>query len=258
MTSNAKLKCGVHKCQLRCHRVTDHSKTECSQLVEKSCNRQHRTRVWCRNKNDVCLKCIDEDKEQERRIRRDLKLEADRLRYQEAYAKELQELQDKLDHQRRLIKDQTDREERKRTLAQQRADLAALKETAARMQEQKQETQHRELAASQPLTEAGTSSSAAGTQNTGNDDEDKGAPGSAKEEWQHLKDCENAKCKPLDELMEMIGLEDVKKDFLSVKSKVDTAVRQCVPLAKERFSCSLLGNPGTGRCGTLLFLEAGD
>jgi hypothetical protein len=46
--------------------------------------------------------------------------------------------------------------------------------------------------------------------------------------------------------MQMIGLEKVKEEFLAVKSKVDTALRQGVSMASERFSCSMLGNPGTG------------
>ncbi|KAF9871866.1 hypothetical protein CkaCkLH20_10800 [Colletotrichum karsti] len=51
----------------------------------------------------------------------------------------------------------------------------------------------------------------------------------------------------LDNLMGMIGLESVKEEFLSIKNKVDTSVRQGISLSKERFSCTLLGNPGTGK-----------
>lgn len=45
--------------------------------------------------------------------------------------------------------------------------------------------------------------------------------------------------------MGMIGLEDVKQKFLSVKAKVDTTIRQGVSLKGERFGAALLGNPGT-------------
>lgn len=47
--------------------------------------------------------------------------------------------------------------------------------------------------------------------------------------------------------MNMIGLEEVKSTFLAIKENVDTAIRQGVSLDKERFSCSMLGNPGTGK-----------
>ena len=46
--------------------------------------------------------------------------------------------------------------------------------------------------------------------------------------------------------MGMIGLEDVKEQFLSIKEKIDTAVRQNVDMKDERFGAALLGNPGTG------------
>jgi hypothetical protein len=46
--------------------------------------------------------------------------------------------------------------------------------------------------------------------------------------------------------MAMIGLEDVKQEFLTIKSKVDLTLRQNTLLASKRFSCSMLGNPGTG------------
>ena len=45
----------------------------------------------------------------------------------------------------------------------------------------------------------------------------------------------------------MIRLEDVKQEFLSIKAKVDTSVRQGISLSKDRFGCSLLRNPGTGK-----------
>ena len=68
----------------------------------------------------------------------------------------------------------------------------------------------------------------------------------ARDEWEHQKEFECAKNEALDSLMDMIGLEDVKDKFLSIKSKVDTAVRQNVDMKGERFGAALLGNPGTG------------
>jgi hypothetical protein len=44
----------------------------------------------------------------------------------------------------------------------------------------------------------------------------------------------------------------VKQQFLSIKTKVDTVVRQNVSLKGERFGAALLGNPGTGECVTPL------
>jgi hypothetical protein len=69
---------------------------------------------------------------------------------------------------------------------------------------------------------------------------------SAKTEWQRQKDQENAANPAIDSIMEMIGLEDVKKQVLRIKSKVATSVRQGTDLKKERLGLVLLGNPGTG------------
>jgi hypothetical protein len=38
----------------------------------------------------------------------------------------------------------------------------------------------------------------------------------------------------------------VKEQFLAIKNKIDTLVRQNVPLKGERLGAALLGNPGTG------------
>jgi hypothetical protein len=50
----------------------------------------------------------------------------------------------------------------------------------------------------------------------------------------------------LDELMQYEGLEDVKQQFLDIKSKVDVCKRQGRNLKSERFNIVFQGNPGTG------------
>ncbi|KAK8224372.1 putative nonsense-mediated mRNA decay protein [Phyllosticta capitalensis] len=71
-------------------------------------------------------------------------------------------------------------------------------------------------------------------------------PSAAKADWEHQKQFEGASNEALDELMDMIGLENLKEDFLAIKTKIDTAVRQGVEMNKERFGTALLRNPGTG------------
>jgi len=68
----------------------------------------------------------------------------------------------------------------------------------------------------------------------------------SKTEWQRQKDQENAQNPAIDRIMEMIGLEDVKAQVLSIKAKVETSIRQDTDLSKERLGLVLLGNPGTG------------
>lgn len=238
--SDAPLNCGTHKCRSRCHRVTDHSRTECAELVERVCERQHKTTIRCSEQKDRCTECTREDKETERRIRRDLKLEQDRRQREAEYTRQLQQIQDEVEHQRRINKHEAEEELRKQMLEQQRAELEALKddEKRIRWQNQVKAAAAAKAAAAQAKGQQTPSSSAV---------QDEDWSSGARAEWETMKRSEGAVSKPLDKLMGMIGLEEVKQQFLDVKCKIDTALRQGVSMESERFSCSMLGNPGTGK-----------
>lgn len=246
--SDAPLNCGLHNCNMRCHRVDDHSKMPCPQKVERVCDRGHKLKMPCHMRNDKCRTCAQEDLETERRVKRDLKLEADRQAREAAYKRELQEIQDEIDHERRTIRYRKDAEEQQKTLAQQRADLAALKQTAERVLKAEKAQAKQNMPGSFPRADPPTPPTDADSSDSLQD-----LPDGAAQEWQYLKQLEGAKNESLDELMGMIGLEEVKSEFLSVKSRVDTAIRQDVSLGKERFGCSMLGNPGTGKFDRTVF-----
>jgi replication-associated recombination protein RarA len=238
----AVLKCGLHKCKLRCHRVADHSKSDCTQTNDKTCERGHRTKVVCGRTTEVCFKCREEDRALERQVKRDLKLEAERLERQTAYAKELQEIQDEKARQRRVMKILEEEAEEKKTLQQERDELRSLKETAARVQQQKQLRDRVEKASL--LARVGNGLSSCQSQPVMEKDS---LPSGANDEWQRQKTVEGARSPPIDDLMKMIGLEEVKKEFLAIKGMVDIRARQGLSMGSDRFSCSLLGNPGTGK-----------
>ncbi|KAK0650649.1 NFX1-type zinc finger-containing protein 1 [Lasiodiplodia hormozganensis] len=67
------------------------------------------------------------------------------------------------------------------------------------------------------------------------------------QEWKDQKQFDGASNSALDDLMGMIGLENVKDQFLSIKGKIDVAIRQGLDMKNERFGAALLGNPGTGK-----------
>ena len=227
----------MHKCKSRCHRISDHSKIECNQLVEKTCDRQHKSRFLCGQQTEGCKKCVKEDIEIERRARRDLNLEMERAEREAAYNKQREQLEEEIDLQKRRLKYAADEEEQKKTLAQKRADLANLKDTQVRMQQSKK-TKDENDRKREAIKNADPKRNRTG--------ETPGDLDTAKGCWNHLKKFEGARNDALDDLMGMIGLEDVKNEFMSVKNKIDTALRQNISLGSERFSCSLLGNPGTG------------
>jgi DNA replication protein DnaC len=50
----------------------------------------------------------------------------------------------------------------------------------------------------------------------------------------------------IDQLMALVGLEEVKQQVLAIKAKVETCKRQNTNLQNERFNIVFQGNPGTG------------
>lgn len=183
------------------------------------------------------------------RLQRDLKIERDRLEKQKKYARELRQVEEELDHERRRLKFAQQEDADKKQLEQNRAELRSLQETRSRAERMAQEEAQRGATKS---TSTADENHAASQEPVSPEPDD---PESARAEWNMMKRASNGTCKnaPLDTLMDMIGLESVKQEFLTIKSKIDTTVGQGVSLKKERFGCTLLGNPGTGMLRLTLF-----
>ncbi|KAI6611012.1 hypothetical protein MCOR08_010878 [Pyricularia oryzae] len=210
--------CGLHKCKRRCHRLADHSQTDCTQLVEEICARQHKRRIPCGKRKSTCEKCLEEDLEAERRAKRDLDLERNRRNRQSEYRQQLQDIQDQVAHERRVILQQL-----RKSVKQARENWAAVQSAAS------SGSAKEAFGGSEPVSFANDS------------------PSQTRDDWEYLKNTEGAQSPPLDELMGMIGLEEVKQAFMDIKNRVDTNVRQNVSLQKQRYSAVMLGNPGTGK-----------
>lgn len=169
-------------------------------------------------------------------------MEMERQSKQDAYRSQLQDLEDEIDLHRRQMKYAAEETEQENTVREKTNQLKTLRETKKRMEEAKNKAAQNEL-------HQKTSSK----NGSGSDDSAKAKsnfvanPSKARDEWETMKSSQEVSNDALDKLMEMIGLESVKDQFLSIKSSVDTKIRQGVSLADERFSCSLLGNPGTGK-----------
>ena len=50
----------------------------------------------------------------------------------------------------------------------------------------------------------------------------------------------------MESLMKLVSLEEVKDNFLAIKSKIETYRRQKAIVKRERFNAVFQGNPGTG------------
>lgn len=223
--SGAMVRCGKHSCERRCHRVSNHSQMACTKMMQRTCERGHKVKHLCGKENEACNSCVREDEETRRRAKRDLEMEKRRIEQQEKYRRELQDIDDEIDlHQRRMKYNQEEKD-RAKELAEKKAQLQSLRDAKAKAEAKPYDTgklQEKKSASFDSL-------------------------GPAAQEWEMMKRNTGVHNDALDELMGLIGLESVKTEFLAKKSEFDLSVRQGVSLSDSRFSCSLLGNPGTGK-----------
>lgn len=200
-----------------------------------------------------CRICDAETRALEERRQRDHELELEREAKQRAYTKQLADLKTQIAYQRRLLKDQSDQRERDRVISQHMKDLADITTVTNRTNIEPTEIEpvfphSNKVSAEKSVAEVanGPSNPEPVPQQKDGDPQLNSLISAAKDEWEHQKEFEGASNDALDSLMSMIGLENVKQQFLAVKVKVDTVVRQGTDLKDERFGAAFLGNPGTG------------
>ncbi|KAL4998548.1 P-loop containing nucleoside triphosphate hydrolase protein [Aspergillus recurvatus] len=268
-----KLNCGLHDCPHKCHQLSDHSQMKCQKVIEWTCTRNHRITRPCFQRQASCRRCAEEDKERERRRQRDMELELKSEQKRQEYARQLAQIQDEIAHERRLQKEGQDEQERQHILRQHRDDLERMRAhalerfrvglDASKVRVHGPTTQGTtpQGTAHQGTARQGTARQGTARQGPSNElktaepDQARSAHSpdvatalsSAEQDWQYQKDYEAAQSDELDKLMGMIGLESIKTKFLSIKSKVDAALRQSIDFKAERFGSVLLGNPGTGK-----------
>ncbi|KAI1106987.1 P-loop containing nucleoside triphosphate hydrolase protein [Jackrogersella minutella] len=250
---NEMLSCGRHTCEKRCHTRVDHSNMPCYHLLDDLCPQKHK-RVWpCSEKNPpACQVCRREKEVRDAKARRDKELEQKRQARQLAYTKRLRVVQDEIDAERKAAQDAQEERTRERTLQQLYIELKQLKQQA-RKPVSSNSNPAKIMLRVQPPTEDTPVSNTTDDNSASEADQEshqiptpKG-PSSAELDWQHQKTYENASNKALDSLFQMIGLESVKKEFLSIKARIDTSIRQGADIKDERLGAALLGNPGTGK-----------
>ena len=201
--------------------------------MERTCERGHKTKVSCSTQVSGCKACAREDEDTRRRVLRDLELEKLRQEQQDAYARELQILDDEIDHYRRTMCYNEEAQQQQKDLSNKKGQLEVLKEASERRKSITKNSRKAAVPCKSSKTKDGKTVNSI-------------SKSKAAQEWKTLKAQGEPSNEALDELMSMIGLESVKEEFLSVKSSIDTKIRQDISLSSERLSCSLLGNPGTG------------
>ncbi|KAJ7158758.1 P-loop containing nucleoside triphosphate hydrolase protein [Mycena filopes] len=260
------LSCGIHQCPSRCHHILDHSKLPCRHPIKWTCEKGHTQSRQCRlhdptNPNS-CNKCANDAKKARAKLERDAdelerkqKLDAEQLAHDERIA----EVNAKIAREEQAMQDMRLVEQRAQALKQKEKDL---QDTAARARQQP--TLYQTFVASSPNNDSSGSGASPPTPKTSSPASSQppirnvaprpaanpptGAPNSeSEEEWERQKRIEGASNTAIDEIMGMIGLEDVKAQVLKIKHKIDVVKRQHAQLNDERFNTVFQGNPGTGK-----------
>lgn len=237
------LNCGIHTCPSHCHQLHDHSKMRCENVMESKCTKGHISRWKCSsNRPQICQTCNREqklkEKEQEANLERQRKRDLEIAKHNavmEALNEEIRQVrEDQLEE--KLAK------ERVQALEQKKKDLEAARRSAAyRSKDSKQQTDQEP-----PHSQSNSVQVPLSNKSEVKSEQKHNSESPSESEWKKQKRSENAKNDILDELMDMTGLEHVKGQFLTLKSKVETVQRQGTDLKNERFGSVLLGNPGTG------------
>lgn len=260
-SSGVLLKCDLHKCPSSCHQLFDHSKVPCKFIITRKCSNGHNQQWQCHaGAPPVCAKCENDRKQAEKKVQRDLAAKIKREAKVQTHLNELAKLDEQIAQFTRRMEDSRLDNEQQAVLAQKRKDLEATKERANKTQNplpgDPLGIYHDDCPKprKQPVKEIPNTSTkpskSAPNQQSNLREHIKTAvehnKSRSKADWQRQKDQENASNPAIDDIMEMIGLEDVKSQVLRIKAKVDTSVRQNTDLKKERLGLVLLGNPGTG------------
>ena len=253
------LSCNTHRCPSYCHQLSDHSKLECQILLDDKCSKGHVLTWKCfeRRPKD-CRICVKIAAAEEKKREKDLKMKQKRDQEAEAHARRIAEIEAKLEAKRQEGLDLRLSEERAQAIRQKEKDLVSAISQAMRAKPSTPTPQN--------IPSQNESSSAGGgnkTQTTTLANDPSVVTGEtthpvtmqmdftseSRDDWQHQKQFENAANEAIDEIMDLVGLEDIKSQILRIKAKIDTSKRQHSDVKKERFNVAFLGNPGTGEPG---------
>ena len=265
--SGTMLACGQHACPSKCHKLADHSKMQCDKPTSTKCPNGHVQQWKCsKGPPSSCGKCDRERELAEKQQREQFALQMKRDAEEQAHARQMADLDAQLAREREQARATREAEERKRALKQKLLDVEAARTQASSTVPQSlpvpstptnppptaSNSIFRSMSSLLPSWVAAQSPSTSSTQpnSPGNVPTAPKVmvpkPSAARDEWQYQKNYNGVQSPAIDSIMSMIGLEDVKKQVLSIRNKVDTSIRQGTDLKGERFNVSMLGNPGTG------------
>ena len=246
----------MHQCPQHCHQLHDHSKMLCEHVLESKCAKGHLQRYKCHaNVPGTCRVCKREDERRQKELQAKLERDAKCEQEQADHSAKIAELDEQIRLVREEASDKQATEERAQALEQKKRDLDMARRLAQQHQDVRPGTkpeapEARSVSSTSEPPTVTRRHTARGQEKTSatkqNEAEDmKSAPERA---WDRQKRVDGESNSPIDALMGLTGLTDVKAKILRIKAKVETVLRQGTDMKNERLGIVLLGNPGTGRC----------
>ncbi|KAG2359774.1 hypothetical protein BDR07DRAFT_1336370 [Suillus spraguei] len=95
------LNCGIHRCPLKCHQISDHSQMPCQHPYSATCPANHKLKWKChQSKPDPCPVCVKEAERAEEKRKRELELK--QKLEEEELQRQIQREQEQLVHDLRM------------------------------------------------------------------------------------------------------------------------------------------------------------
>ena len=236
----------------------------CEHVESVRCPNGHAQQWKChKGPPPTCIKCEREQELIENKRQKQFALQEKRDAEQRDHERQMADLEADLARERETARYARDAEERRRALEQKRMDVEAAAEQARAATSPPVQTTsppealHSNIpsasnVAATPVADASIPKPQPSTTYSVSISPSTPTPtptpksSAAKEEWERQKRMDGAVNPPIDAIMAMTGLEDVKKQVLRIKTKVETSTRQGTDLKGERLNIAMLGNPGTG------------
>ncbi len=268
----------------------------CHVIIPARCPKGHDQSYKCTQGPALgqCKKCEGDAKAAEAKRQKDFERQKKQDEEEAEHLRQIKEFKDKLAEQQQLLRDTQIKEARKNEIRQKMKDLQDAAELVRNAASRPRSTtpsdstpgpsviSATDKSTTTPLASS-SSTPAQGTSDSSRQSKDSekaarlvtsskhqhGATTSnpsvsgqsnAEVDWQYQKAYEGASNQGIDAIMDMVGLEVVKKQILSIKARIDVSKGQNTDMSKERFNIVLLGNPGTGAflLASLFFLHNAD
>jgi hypothetical protein len=204
---------------------------ECEAIIVTTCPQKHRIKRKCHDiAAALCQRCEKEAGEKGKSRQRDYKLDQERQAKQDDYARRLAEIQDEINHQKRLLKDKADEGDMQNMLSQNREDLAKMKQRVKTISNSTKQgffrrnppmrrsrpaeddsstsvtrSDHPAPTSRKVVHDRDVESTETGTETGYDSPPDEWDHSESKDDWKYQKEFEGAENEALDQLMNMIG-----------------------------------------------------